>query len=116
MVDAANIDAIAYYRTVFPDLESLGDGTPPSKWWKEFQKVAPEAFDATLGTHVALEGSYYTSLLNFRQSYKIRALHARRSELDSAYANPYETPVKDPMKPVRAGFQVRMGLDYYRGR
>ena len=108
-MDPAYIDAVAYYRTRFPTLDSLGAGTPPAAWQKEFDSVAPEAFDATLGTNVALEGGSIESVLNFRQVWKVRALHARRAELDAAYQNPYMQAVPDAMLPRIAGFRVRMG-------
>lgn len=109
MAESSFIDALAYYRTIFPDLASLGAGTPPAAWWAEFQEIAPAALDSTLGTGVTAEGGSTTGIANFRQVTRVRALHARRAELDPDYVNPYTAPVAaEPMPRRRTGFLVRI--------
>lgn len=108
--DASFLDALVHYRTLFPDKASLGAGTPPAAWYSELSAVAGDAFDAITGTAVNLESGSASGVLNFRQVHKVRALHARRAELDSEYSNPYLLPVTEPLPPRRLGFVVRMGL------
>jgi hypothetical protein len=109
MADAAFIDALALYRTQFPTKASLGSGDPPNLWKAEFDKVVPEAFDPVTGTAVTLDSGNVSGVLNFRQMQKFRALHARRSELDAEYINPYTQTFAEPMPPRRLGSVVRLG-------
>jgi len=109
MADESFLDALVYYRTIFRTLASLGAGTPPAAWIAALNAVSEEAFDPITGTSVNLEGGSVTGVVNFRQKYKVRALHARRAELDSNYQNPYLLPAEEPLPPRRLGFTVRFG-------
>lgn len=102
------LDALVHYRTHYPDLESLGYGVPPHLWKAELDRVAPEAMDAITGTSVAIEGGNVSGVLNFRQIHKVRALHARRAELDVTYINPYTQPISAALAGRRMGFLVRL--------
>lgn len=109
-MSASFLDALVYYRTKFPDLASLGTGNPPATWKAELDVVAPEALDAMTATTVNLDGGSVSGSLNFAQVWKMRALHARRAELDETYINPYLQPVPQIMTARRAGTIVRLGL------
>ncbi len=109
MPDAAYIDAMVHYRTMFATLAALGAGTPPALWKAELDQVTPDAFDAALATSASLEGGSASGVRNFPSIYKVRALHARRAELDPTYANPYTLPISEPMPPQRLGITVRLG-------
>jgi len=109
MADDSFLDALVYYRTLFPTLASLGTGTPPATWKAALDGVAEEAFDPITGTSVNLEGGSVSGVVNFRQKYKVRALHSRRAELDVAYVNPYLQAAAEPLSPQRLGFTVRFG-------
>lgn len=101
-------DALVHYRTKFPDLASLGDGSPPDTWKAEIDRVEAIAFDALLATGANLEGGNVSGQMNFGQKNLVRALYARRAELDTAYTNPYTQAAADPMPPVRSGFIVSL--------
>lgn len=107
-MDPQYLDALVFYRTLFPTLASLGAGDPPAAWMAEYAKVSPEAFDSTISTGVNAEGGSVSMVLNFRQSLKVRALHAVRAELDSGYVNPYTVTASEPFPPRRSGFVVRL--------
>jgi hypothetical protein len=75
----------------------------------EYTQVVPDAFGSVIGTGVNAEGGSVTGVLNFRQTLKVRALHARRAELDATYTNPYTIAATEPLPFRRAGFLVRLG-------
>lgn len=77
--------ALAHYRIQFPDENSLGTGTPPSVWKTEYDKVASGALGGVLLTSTSFEGGQGSGIKNFDQTVLLRALHARRAELDSTY-------------------------------
>lgn len=109
MADDSFLDALVYYRTLFPTLASLGSGAPPAAWSAALTAVSEEAFDPITGTSVNLEGGSVSGVVNFRQKFKVRALHSRRAELDATYANPYLVAAAEPLPPQRLGFTVRFG-------
>jgi hypothetical protein len=76
--------ALAHYRVMFPDLGSLGTGTPPATWKTEYDRVAA-AFDRVLLTSGSFEGGQGTGERYFDQKALLRALHKRRTELDATY-------------------------------
>lgn len=105
MADDSFLDALVYYRTIFPTLASLGEAA--ATWHAAVIAISEEAFDPITGTSVNLEGGSIAGVVNFRQKYKVRALHARRAELDPSYENPYLLAAEEPMRPRRLGFTVR---------
>jgi hypothetical protein len=78
--------ALAHYRIQFPDEASLGIGSPPAAWKTEYDKVASGALGGVLLTSTSFEGGQGSGIRNFDQTVLLRALHARRAELDSTYA------------------------------
>jgi hypothetical protein len=109
-MEASYLDALVFYRTKFLDLESLGEGTPPAAWLAELNAVTPEALGSVLGTSVQGEGGTVSGQRNFDQIFRVRALHARRAELDPDYTNPYTLAAEEPMPRRRCGFLVRLGV------
>ena len=77
--------ALAHYRLQFPNLESLGGGTPPAAWKTEYDRVSSVAFSNLLLTHGAFEGGTGTGEKLFDQEVLLEALHDRRGELDEDY-------------------------------
>lgn len=106
MADSDFLDALVHYRTKFPTLQSLGESA--AAWTAELAAVAPGAFDAITGTNINLEGGSVGGILNFRQKYLVRALHARRGELDEDYVNPYTVPAPDFAPYKRIGSVVTL--------
>ena len=107
MADPAYIDALVHYRTKFPTLASLG--TDAATWKAELDSVTPLAFDPITGTSISNEGGSVAGVRNFAQMHKVRALYARRAELDASYTNPYTLPVSEPLAGKRIGHIVRIG-------
>jgi len=85
--------ALAHYRLSFPDLSSLGSGTPPAAWKTEYDRVAAFGLTATLLTSSSSVAGSASSQKNFDQKTLLHALHTRRSELDSTYATALSVPV-----------------------
>ena len=54
------------------------------------------------------KGGNVSGTLNFSQKLLVRALYARRAELDADYVNPYTQAAEDPIAPRRSGFIVRL--------
>jgi hypothetical protein len=79
--------ALAHYRLQFPDEASLGTGDPPTAWKTEYDAVVAGggAFDPVLLTSGSFEGGQGSGIRNFDQGVLLRALHARRHELDDDY-------------------------------
>lgn len=86
--------ALAHYRIQFPDAASLGAGAPPVSWKAEYDRVANLSLGQTLVTSTGAEGANVSAIRNFDQTVLLRALHARRAELDDTY---------DAMAPTLAG-------------
>jgi hypothetical protein len=86
--------AIAHYRMQFPTLASLGDGTIPGDWKAEYDRVASEGLSATLITELTYEGGGHRGIQNFDQKILIRALMARRAELDSTFHDTAFSPAR----------------------
>lgn len=104
MADSDYLDAVVHYRTKFPTLASLSTtGSDLALWNAELASASGGAFDAITGTQIALEGGNVGGVLNFRQKYLVRALHAVRAELDTEYTNPYTVPVESPKPFFRMG-------------
>jgi hypothetical protein len=88
-MDATQADfqlALAHYRMQFPDVASMGTGTPPGDWKAEYDRVASEGITATLITRLAYEGGSQEGIANFDQKALMRALLTRRAELDPAFS------------------------------
>lgn len=77
--------AIAHYRLQFPSLGSLGEGEIPGDWKAEYDRVASEGLSATLITQMNYEGGGHSGIQNFDQKVILRALLARRAELDPSF-------------------------------
>ncbi len=108
-MSAAYFDALVHYRTTFPDLESLGTGDPhPDTWKTELDRVSAPAFDALLATSVNLEGGSVQGQVNFGQLNMVRALYARRAELDDTYTNPYTEPAALVIPGKQHGSLIRL--------
>ena len=96
--------ALAHYALQFPDLASLGTGTPPATWKAEYDRVMDVALAPVLVTGTGNEGTNVNALRNFDQKTLLTALHARRNQLDSTYTSPFaNTPL---IAGRRLGFQV----------
>lgn len=95
--------ALAHYQLQFPDLASLGAGTPPKAWKTEYDRVAAIGLSATLVNQTASDGTSVGSLENFDQRILLRALHERRAQLDPTYS--WDTPPKGR----RLGITVSLG-------
>lgn len=80
--------AFADYMVIFPTVESLGAGTPPTLWAAEYAKVRKPAFDPVLLTATATEGANGSGQRNFAQTTRADALHCRRHDLDRSYELP----------------------------
>lgn len=78
--------ALAHYRLQFPDLAALGSGNPPATWKTEYDRVANISLGQTLVTATGAEGATVSAIRNFDQTVLLRALHARRQELDPNYS------------------------------
>lgn len=98
--------ALADYAIQFPDLASLGTGTPPSLWKAEYDRVKDTAFAPVLVTTTGSEGTNVGSLRNFDQRTLLTALHARRHQLDSTYVSPFAA--SPAILGRRIGFQVQL--------
>lgn len=98
--------ALQHYRLLFPNADSLGSGTPPSTWWAEYQRIAEQGLTATLITSLSSEGASHSAIRNFPQKVLLGALHARRGELDSAYATSLATPAAINRRPL--GIRVQL--------
>lgn len=86
--------ALAHYRMQFPDVPSLGPGTPPTQWQVEYNRVASEGLSATLITELTYEGGGHRGIQNFDQKILIRALMARRAELDATFQDTAFSPAR----------------------
>ena len=100
--------AVLHYRLQFPTLLSLGTGAPPALWRAEYDRVADSGLSATLVTSTGSEGTSVGASRNFDQKVLLRALHARRAELDTAYL-PYAPAAVDPRPGRPMGITVRLG-------
>ncbi len=79
--------AIARYRLMFPDLDSLGVSVVT--WLTELDRVGRSAFAAVLLTNSNTgDGSGASGQKNFSQEVLTDALHCRRFELDDTYELP----------------------------
>lgn len=88
-MDATQADfqlALAHYRMFFPDLASLGAGTPPDVWKAEYDRIASEGITSTLITRLSYEGGSTEGIGNFDQRALMRALLTVRAELDPSFA------------------------------
>lgn len=108
MPAAEYVDAVVYYRTKFPTLESLGEAA--ATWKAELDVVAADAFDSVSATGVTLDGGSVTGFRNFDAKLRVRALHAVRAELDAEYVNPYTQAIAEPIPSQRMGSVIRFGL------
>lgn len=98
--------ALAHYAIQFPDLASLGAGSPPATWKTEYDRVMDTAFAPVLVTGTGSEGSNVNASRNFDQKTLLHALHVRRNQLDETYTAPFAAP---PVKlGRRVGFQVQL--------
>lgn len=79
--------ALAHYRIQFPDENSMGTvvNGSPAAWKTEYDRVAGVTLDPVLLTSTSFEGGQGSGIKNFDQTVLLRALHARRAELDSTY-------------------------------
>lgn len=97
--------ALGHYRLQFPTLGSLGEGEIPGDWKAEYDRVASEGLSATLITSLNYEGGGHSGIQNFDQKILIRALLARRAELDSSFdATAFGAPAIAPRR--RLGVRV----------
>lgn len=99
--------ALAHYRLLFPDLASLGVGTPPPIWKTEYDRVAASGLSATLLTSTTMEGGGGGFIRNYDQKTLLAALHTRRGELDSDYLATLTAAAPVTARP--AGIVVRFG-------
>lgn len=95
--------ALEHYRLIFPDLASLGTGSPPALWKAEYDRVASTGLSATLVTQTSSEGQSVQAQKNFSQKSLLTALHERRAELDTNY-----TPFAPGRIRRALGFRVRL--------
>lgn len=100
--------AYAEYVNMFPDLASLGTGTPPATWLTEYNRVKASGLSATLVVNSAMEGGSAGAIRNFSQKILLAALHARRGKLDAAYLATITEPA--PILSQPAGHVIRLGL------
>lgn len=87
-MDATQADfqlALAHYRMSFPDLASLGTGTPPAIWKAEYDRIASEGITSTLITRLSYEGGSTEGIGNFDQKALMRALMTVRAERDATF-------------------------------
>jgi hypothetical protein len=77
--------ALQDYTLKFPDIESLGTGTPPTTWLTERTRVQTTARASILITQSASEGASGTGQRQFDQAKLVDALDYRRHQLDAAY-------------------------------
>lgn len=98
--------ALAHYALQFPDLASLGTGTPPDLWKAEYDRVMDTALAPVLVTGTGNEGTNVNALRNFDQRILLSALHARRNQLDSTYVSPFANA--PAVLGRRVGFQVQL--------
>lgn len=94
-------DALMHYRIRFPNIESLGAGSPPARWAKEYEAVSGVAFAPVLLTTHSEDGRSASGQAAFSSQSKIRALVARRAELDTDFAVTIASP------PPQIGGQTR---------
>ena len=93
MVDYDDLQlALAHYALLFPDRASLGEGTPPTTWKAEYDRVSAEGLSSTLINAASFEGGQASALKNFDQKTLLRALLQRRSDLDSSFIPFKRTP------------------------
>lgn len=98
--------ALAHYALQFPDLASLGAGTPPATWKAEYDRVMDTALAPILVTGTGSEGTNVNAMRNFDQKTMLTALHARRNQLDSTYTAPFAAP--PAILGRHFGFQVQL--------
>jgi hypothetical protein len=97
MADSDYLDAVVHYRNKFPTLASLSTTDSDLALWKaELAAVEAGTFDSMIGTSISLTDGNVSGVVNFSQKHLVRALYARRAELDSTYTNPYDIPVASP--------------------
>ncbi len=101
--------AVQHYRLQFPDLAALGAGAIPALWKKEYDRVAESGLGATLVTNTAGDGTSVGAQRNFEQKILLRALHARRAELDDNY-KPYAPAALDPRPARPMSYTVHVGV------
>lgn len=100
--------ALAHYGIMFPDVASLGAGTPPVDWKAEYDRLVDSGLGAVLITSTGAEGASASGQRNFDQKVLLNALHARRMALDATY-KPFDAAVPD-LRPARnLGIIVRLG-------
>lgn len=93
--------ALSHYRMQFPDVASLGTGAMPGDWKAEYDRVASEGLGATLITEMNYEGGGHRGIQNFDQKTLIRALLARRAELDPTFHDTAFAPARIlPTRPM----------------
>lgn len=97
-------DAYVAYVIQFPTLASLGASA--ATWLTEWNAVSATALDAALATSLTVEGGNQSGIANTPQEVKMRALCARRGELDVTFANPYLTPPPTERAPIPFGSLV----------
>ncbi len=86
--DEPFFQALADFGILFPDLPSLGTGTPPAAWLAEYHRLRSDAFAAVLVQSTSTEGGAVSGLRQFPQDTLLDALHCRRFELDPTYVLP----------------------------
>ncbi len=77
--------ALQDYTLMFPDVASLGDGTPPAAWFAERNRVQRTARASILITSSATEGASGSGQRQFDQAKLVDALDFRRNQLDPTY-------------------------------
>jgi hypothetical protein len=98
--------ALQHYRLLFPDVASLGTGTPPATWWAEYLRVSQQGLTATLITNLSTEGASHSGVKNFPQKTLLSALHARRGELDTDYSDHLATGSGVQRRPIGIRIQL----------
>lgn len=93
---------------LFPDLASLGAGSPPATWKTEYDRVSENAFSPLFVTATGSEGATNAAIKHYPQTTLLMALHTRRAELDSDYDDTAFAPAA--VKPRPLGITIRLGL------
>jgi len=84
--------ALIHYRIKYYTLAALGAGDPPERWAAEYEEVAGMAFSPTILTGNSEDGRSAEGERNFSMTEKLRALIARRAELDPVFASAINAP------------------------
>lgn len=99
--------ALAHYRGQFKTLADLGGGAEPAAWKAEYDRVAASGFGAVLITSSSFEGGAGSGQRNFDQKTLLKALHARRAELDPSHDDTAFAPAAVKPRLRRTGITVQ---------